>query len=87
MAEEERIYADKSSTSAIIPTEYNKNEYSCIQVSSSTRGKGKVIVPRKGEAPTSVKIAALSNMYVFLCKYIHPCISVIREGDETSYTN
>lgn len=50
--------------SAIIPTDFSTSEYRCIQVSSSTKGKGKVLVPRRSEAPTSVKIAALSNMYV-----------------------
>jgi len=73
MAGEERTSSDKNHASAIIPADYNKNEYSCIQISSSTRGKGRVIVPRKGEAPTSVKIAALSNMYVVYQKRI--CIN------------
>ena len=62
MAGEGRLSVDQRS--AIIPTDFSTSEYRCIQVSSSTKGKGKVLVPRKSEAPTSVKIAALSNMYV-----------------------
>lgn len=67
----EATVEQKHSTHAIISSEYSSrnNEYRCIEVSSSTRGKGKVLVPRKSDAPTSVKIAALSNMYVFSCSY------------------
>lgn len=63
-------------TSNVIHTDIicrDTDEYRYIDVSSSTRGKGKVLVPRKkNDAPTSVKIAALSNMYVLAyssCRY------------------